>query len=148
MLIATPTPSIPLPRRRQCCPGNLQKLVSVKLSIQRLPTPPFPAQFASWSPRVNRIPYSQPTMCPKGEGPEAWGSINVVESMKILICDYFLSTKIAILNGPISVITKIRCMFVCMFVCVSTTHSEDTINKGTKVPPDHRICCPPGLLSK
>lgn len=68
--------------------------------------------------------------------------------MKILICDYFLSTKIAILNGPISVITKIRCMFVCMFVCVSTTHSEDTINKGTKVPPDHRICCPPGLLSK
>lgn len=71
-LRATHTSSILL-QRRWCCPGNLLKLVSVKVSIQLpLSTPDSfsSAQLTGWSPHVSGIPYSRPCLCPKGKGPE------------------------------------------------------------------------------
>lgn len=43
------------------------------------PPPTFPAQVASCSPSVNRILYSHPSLCPKGEVPETWGNIHYIE---------------------------------------------------------------------
>ena len=60
------------------------------------PPPAFLAQLTSWSPHVNRIPYSHPSLCLKREGPETSHSIISSNHMKILIFDHFLSTKAAI----------------------------------------------------